>query len=141
MADLVVTPSNVLASPTAVVREGVAGVTITAGQTLYRNDQQNNRLYLADCDASPQTANVVGVALHGASPGQPVKYAESDDSFTPGGTLTLGTVYVLSGTPGAIAPVGDLAAGDYLTVLFVPRTATTARLMINPSGAQVPSSG
>lgn len=137
MTDLSVTAGNVAAGPNAIIREGVAGVAITAGQTVYKNDQNNNRLHLADCVASPQTANAAGIALHGASAGQPLKYVESDDDFTPGGTLVLGTPYVLS-EAGGIAPVADLAALDYLTFLMVPKTTTKARLRPLASGAQVP---
>lgn len=139
MADLSVTAGSVVAGPNAIIREGVAGVAIAQGQVLYKNDQNNNRLALADCDASPQTANVVGIALNAASAGQPVKYVEADDDFTPGGTLVLGTLYVLSGTPGGIAPAADLASGDYLTFLLVPKTATTCKLRPLASGAAVPA--
>lgn len=137
MADLTVTAASVVAGPNAIIREGVAGVAITAGQAVYKNDQNNNRLALADCVASPQTANCVGVALHGASAGQPLKYVESDDDFTPGATLVLGTPYVLS-EAGGIAPVGDLAAEDYLTFMLVPKTTTRCKLRPVVSGAAVP---
>lgn len=135
MADVTITAANVVASANAVKHSGVAGTTITAGQPVYKNSADNNRLYLADADASPQAADCVGVALHGASAGQPLTYAEEDPDFTPGGTLSLsaaadGGVYCLSGTAGGIAPIGDMASGDYPVLLMVAKSTTKAVLKI-----------
>lgn len=140
MADVTVTAANVLASANAVKHTGIAGTTITAGQTLYKNSADNNRLYLADADASPQAADCVGVAIHGAAAGQPITYTDDDPDFTPGATLSLsaaadGGVYVLSGTPGGFAPIGDMAAGDYPVILMVAKSTTKAVLKIVKSTA------
>lgn len=134
MTDLSITAANVRASAGARPRQGVAGATITAGQVLYL-DSTDNRLKLADCDASIATSMAVGIALHGASAGQPLLYVEEDDDFTPGATLTEGVIYILSGTAGGIAPAADLAGGDYLTTIMNPKSATKAKLKINASGA------
>lgn len=140
MADSTVTPGNVLASANAVKHTGIAGVTITAGQTLYKNSADNNRLYLADADASPQAADCVGVSIHGAAAGQPITYTDDDPDFTPGFTASLsaaadGGVYCLSGTPGGIAPIGDMAAGDYPVILMVAKSTTKVVLKIVKSTA------
>jgi len=126
MADLSVTAANVLASNAARRKTGVAGATITAGQALYADASASNTLNLADANASAATANPVGIALHGASSGQPLAYVEEDPDFTPGATLTVGTVYVLDATAGGIAPVADLTTGWYPNVLFIATTTTKA---------------
>ena len=125
--DLSVTAANVLASSSAVKERGVAGATITAGQTLYIDTSDSNKLKLADCDsATAAVRNCAGIALNGAAAGQPVEYVIEDPSFTPGGTLTVGTTYVLSDTAGGIMPHADLESGDYPTVLFIATTTALA---------------
>lgn len=130
MADISVTAANVLSSATALTSSGVAGATITAGQTLYIDTANSNVLKLADANASALTATVAGIALHGASSGQPLKYVYEDSTFTHGATLTVGQTYVQSATAGGIAPVTDLVTGDYPSVLFIAKTSTTAVLRI-----------
>lgn len=129
MADLSITAANVLASISASRRTGTAGATITAGAALYR-DAADGLLKLADNNgATAALAAVEGIALNGASTGQPVAYAAADPDFTPGATLTAGEIYVLSATPGGIAPVADLAAsGAYRTVLGVAKSTTKLAL-------------
>lgn len=112
MAAVSITPASVLAGSAAVTQEGIAGVTILAGQALYL-DSATNTLKLADANASAATSQCVGVALNGASPGQPVVYVTQDADFTIGGTVVIGTIYVVSPTAGAIMPLADLASGDY----------------------------
>lgn len=133
MADISITPGSVVASANAHLLYGIAGETITAGQTLYKHT--DNRLYKADSNASPATADCVGLSLHGASAGQPLTYSDDDPDFTPGGTLSLSVaadsgVYVLSGTAGGIAPMDDLAAGMYPVVLGVAKSTTKMVLKI-----------
>jgi len=136
-AALSVTAANVQFSSGAQFADGIAGTTVTAGQWLYKNDGtgQDGRLYLADADASVVTANVVGVAAHGAAAGQPLRYCTDDPDFTPGGTLSLSAaadsaVYVLSATAGSAAPMDDLANGLYPVVLFIAKSTTKAVLRI-----------
>lgn len=129
-ADLSVTAASVLASATALTGAGTAGATITAGQTLYIDASDSNKLKLADANASAATATVVGIALNGAASGQPVRYVYEDSTFTPGATLTVGEVYILSATAGGLAPVGDLASGYYPGVLFIAKTTSTGVLKI-----------
>lgn len=140
MADISITAANVLAGANAKTAYGIAGATITAGQTLYADPSDSQKLKLADCDSSATTAACVGIALHGAASGQPIKYVYEDDDFTPGGTLSLSAaaddgIYVLSGTAGGIAPVGDIASGDYAVVIGVAKSATKMNLKIVRGGA------
>jgi hypothetical protein len=102
---------------------------------LYEDSSDNFDLKLADADLSAAASNVVGIALHGAADGQPLEYVYEDPAFTVGGTLSLSGaaddgIYVLSGTAGGIAPVGDIAAGDYPVILGVALSATVLNLKI-----------
>lgn len=130
MANLAITAANVLASAQALTASGIAGADITQGQPLYKDSADGNRLKPADANASAATAAVEGFALNGASAGQPVKYAYEDPSYTPGGVLTVGETYVLSATPGAVCPIGDLVSGDRPVVCFVATTAALAVLKL-----------
>lgn len=141
MSDISITATSVVASASAKIYSGIAGETITAGQTLYKSST-DNRLYKADANASPATADCVGIALNGAAAGQPLKYTDDDPDFTPGGTLSLSVaadsgVYVLSGTAGGIAPMDDLAANMYPVVLGVAKSTTKMVLKIVKSTAAV----
>jgi hypothetical protein len=138
MPDLSITAANVAVYADVAPRDGTAGATITAGQVLYEDTSDSNKLKLADCDSSSATATVVGIALHGASSGQPIKYAPSGE-LTIGATVTVGEIYVLSGTAGGIAPEADLASGDYVSILGVGTTAARIRFNILNSGVQVPA--
>lgn len=137
MADLSITAASVAQSSAATtVTAYLAGATITAGQVVYLSTA--NAWLLADCDAAATgngVANVRGIALNGAASGQPLHVCTRDTAFTPGATLTAGEVYVLSGTAGGIAPVGDLTTGDYTVVLGV--AVSTSVLNLNPTAAGV----
>lgn len=136
MADISVTAANVKIVSDAAVADGTAGATITAGQAVYL-DETDNKFKLADADNTATTAAVRGIALNGASDGQPIKVASSG-VLNMGATLTVGTIYVLSGTAGGVCPASDLTSGDYVSLLGVAITAANLKLNINNSGVQVP---
>lgn len=142
MADKSVTAGSVLAGANAHRRKGIAGATITAGQAVYEDSTDSNKFKLADANASAATANCAGIALHGASSGQPLEIDEEDDDFTPGFTLDLSVaadsgVYVLSATAGGIAPMDDLAAGMYPQVLLVAKSTSKCKLLKQARGTTV----
>lgn len=136
MADVTITAANVKAGANAKTRRGIAGATIAAGQVVYETVIGGvPKVLLADCNASITTASAVGIALNNAANDQPIEYVIEDDDFTVGGTLSLSAagargIYVLSGTPGGIAPQGDLASGDYPVVLGVAKSTTKMVLRI-----------
>ena len=111
-ADFSVTAGSVLASSTAVTRTGTAGATITAGQVVYKHSGGTYKLAKADAVA---TAQAVGIALHGASSGQPLKIVVKDDDFTPGASSTEGMhVQLSSGTAGGITgTAADVTTGAF----------------------------
>lgn len=137
MADFAPTAANVVPSSSAQTAQGTAGETITAGMTLYINTSDSNKLYKAQNDGTSLQATVCGIAINGASAGQPVKYVTS-------GSLTLGSITsgaagliaVLSTTFGGMAPSTDLASTRYVTVLGVLTSATVLQVSIINSGTQ-----
>jgi len=137
MADLTITAANVLAGGAAIKETGIAGATITAGQTVYK-DAADGKFKLADADSATAGIRALyGVALHGASNGQPLTVAKSGP-VTIGATVIVGTTYVLSDTPGGIMPIGDLEAGDYVAHLGIATTAAIIDVAIKNSGVAVP---
>src|SRR5258708_6568545 len=106
MSDYAVTPSGVLSSGVnagATNKSGIAGESITAGQSLYKDATDGNKMKLSDANVAAKS-KVAGVSLHAALAGQPIQYSESDPNFTPGFTIAAGDVVVASATPGGLAP-------------------------------------
>jgi hypothetical protein len=131
MANLAPTPASVVASAYADKDVGIAGATIAAGDVLYKDASDSNKLKLAQSDGSLAEAQVAGIALNGGGAGQPIHYVKKDPQLTIGATMTAGIIYILSATPGKIAPSADILSGDYATVIGVPKT--TALLNFNPT--------
>lgn len=131
MADYSVTASSVLASGTGTKVTGTAGATLTAGQSLYADASDSNKLKLADANASLATATLAGIALHGATSGQPITYCTADDDFTHGlSGVAAGDIIILSATAGALAPAADLATGMFPVVAMVAKSSTKAHFRI-----------
>jgi hypothetical protein len=134
MADLTITPANVLSGSGARIRHGKAGATVAAGQTVYL-DPVDQRFKLADCDnASAAVREVAGIALNGAANGQPLA-VQYDGEIALGAVMTAGVAYYLSPNPGGIAPVADLATGDFPVLLGIAESTSVLRIGINPAGA------
>lgn len=135
MADVSVTATSVAKTATTRIINGFLGGTVTAGQPVY---QATDGTYLAaDANASATTSTCAGVALNGGASGQPVAIA-AGGTYTPGFTVTVGAVYVVSATAGGIAPVADLATGWYTSILCVGITVSTVQLVLVNSGVAVP---
>ena len=139
MADLSITAGDVLKiTSTANIFDGISGGTITAGMACYVDSTDSDKVKPADADSSSLTASVKGVALNGASSGQPVR-VQLDGTIDIGATVTQGEIYVLSGNAGGIAPEADLATGDYVSIIGVGSdTANQLELAISNSGKQIP---
>src|SRR4029434_2151406 len=112
MADVTIIPANVLFSTTDNHVKGVAGATIAAGDVLYRDAADSNKMKLSDANGSASAKVVDGFALCGAAAGQPVVYTTEDPALVVGGTLVSGTLYVLSATPGKICPHTDIGQAN-----------------------------
>jgi hypothetical protein len=136
MADLVITAANVLKGSGASLGSGIAGETITAGQALYLK-AADSRLWKAQCDGTTEEAAVVGIALHGATAGQPLSY-QASGTMNIGGTTVKTTVYVLSATAGGVAPLADLIATNKIVHLgYATATDGTFVVKITNTGAAV----
>ncbi|MDI1261740.1 MAG: hypothetical protein PS018_00590 [bacterium] len=122
MVDLTITAANVVANG-GTIENGRTGVAVTAGQAVYRVAATG--LYaLADCDSATAEARIpTGIALHSASPNQPLSILKAGD-LTIGATLTPGLAYYLSPTPGGICPVADVLTGDTVVLMGLAKSAS-----------------
>lgn len=126
MSDISITAANVAKTTTNSVEYGTAGGTITAGMAVYL-DEADSR-YKAARANSAATAICSGIALHGASAGQPLA-VQTGGIITIGGTAVVGEQYVVSAAAaGGIAPLSDLSTGNYVVPLGWGKTATTIQL-------------
>ena len=138
MADITVTAANVAAASDAVVISETAGAAVTIGQVVYKDTDDTWKLAITT-STTTAGANGIGIALtQSAADGQPIQ-VQIGGSINPGGTLTVGEIYVVStNAAGGIAPEGDNGSTDYVTVLGVASTASNLKLKPIVSGAQVP---
>ena len=132
MSAISITASSVLKSATGSRAWGIAGTTITAGQALYSDTGDSNKLKLADANGTAPANTFAGIAENNASAGQPVSYVGIDTGgFTIGATVLAGDTIWLSPTPGGITKTqADLVAG--CTVICLGTMLTTTALALNP---------
>jgi hypothetical protein len=129
MADLSITAASVVPGANAIVEHGTAGETITAGHAVYK-DTTTGKYIKADANSATAAARQArGIALNGASDGQPLTIQKSGD-ITLGAVLVAGTDYYLSDTPGGVAPRADIGAGEYVCLLGLAKTASVLALDI-----------
>lgn len=121
MADVTITPANVVKGSGAITGEGIFGATVTAGQWVYADTADANKLKLADANAAAPANSVKGVALNGGAAGQPCEY-QRGGPLTIGGTVVKGKPYFLSATPGGICPWEDLVSGCKVIELGIATT-------------------
>jgi hypothetical protein len=135
-ADISITAASVVPSASAKFATKTAGATITAGQVVYEDTGDSNKVKLADTDSATALARVVfGIAATGAAAGQPVRIIREDPALVIGATVAVGDVLILSGTAGGICPAADAATGDYVTFLGVARSTTAINFKPVASGA------
>jgi len=132
MADISITAANVVSGSDAVRESGTAGATITAGQLVYL-DTSDIKFKLADSNGAAALRVPNGIALNGASNGQPLSVQKGGD-ITIGGTMTAGVAYYLSDTPGGICPVADLGSGEYPCIVGIAKSTSVLSVNIQPSG-------
>jgi hypothetical protein len=123
MTDLVVTAANVVAGADSSAVAGVAGETIAAGKAVYQNSATKKWMLADSNSATVEARQAKGVALNGASLNQPIAIHKSGD-ITIGATLTAGTAYFLSDTPGGICPLADVGSGEYICQLGLAKSTT-----------------
>ncbi len=132
MADVTITAANVLAGSNAQIEDGIAGETITAGKSVYRSST-TRLLMMADSNSATAEARTpLGIALNGASAGQPLKVQKSGD-ITLGG-LTANVTYFQSDTPGGICPDADVGSGEYPCIVGIAKSSTVLAIAIKATG-------
>lgn len=132
MADLVIVDVDVEEGPGAIVQGGVAGEAIKAGQPVYL-DSASSRYKLARANAE-STDDVAGVTINNSQDGQRMDFVVAGRLIV-NAVVVPGEVYALSAAAaGGIAPVGDLIAGDFVTVLGIGINTTAIQVQIQVSG-------
>lgn len=136
MADLTITAANVISGTDAIKDSGVAGIAITAGQSLALDTTTTpNTIKLCDVNsASAWQRTSIGISLHAAAPGQPIAY-QKGGKLAIGATVAIGTAYYASGTPGGIRPGGDNTTGDYPMQIGIGVSTTEIRVTLQAAGA------
>lgn len=123
MANLVQTASSV-AKVTGPQVTATAGETITAGQPVYIDTAGLVKKAVA---TSAEASLAQGIALNGASTGQPVTY-QTSQTITIGATMVVGRAYYVSATAGSICLEEDLVPGDYPCLIGFASSSTVIRL-------------
>jgi hypothetical protein len=135
MADISITAANVVAGSDAVRESGTAGATVTAGQLVYL-DTSDMKYKLADSNGAAALRVPNGIALNGASNGQPLSVQKGGD-ITIGGTLTAGIPYFLSDTPGGLCPLPDIGSGEFSCIIGIAKSTSVLAVNIQPSGVSL----
>lgn len=134
MADLTITATSVLPGTNATKDSGIAGEAIVAGKAIYL-DATTNHWFLSDNNATGKRV-VNGIALNGASAGQPIDYQKGGD-ITIGATLVAGQDYWLSGTPGGICPRADIVTGMDPILIGIAKTTAVLTLSVVDVGVTI----
>lgn len=139
MADLAITAAN-CKQASGTKTTGVSGETVTAGQAVFPDTTSTpaNKMMKADANAATAAARrPTGIALHASLADQPLSYQTGGD-ITIGATVVPATVYILSATPGGIAPVSDLVTGMELSIIGYAKDASTITLLLLNSQVLAP---
>lgn len=134
MAALTITEGNIVPVTTGTnynVTYGIAAVTITKGQSVYK--LSDGTVGLADANAATPAYIPKGISITSAAAGQPVYYQFGGDLGF-GAILTVAETYIIGATAGAIYPVGDLASGWYLGYLGYATTTSNMTLNVLSTG-------
>ena len=137
MADLSITAANVGLTDTvgAVTQNVQVGEAVTQGQPGYLHT--DSKYYQTDADAGAPNAAATGIFLTPAAADEYAVFLTSGPVDL-GATLTVGETYIVSGTKGGIAPIGDAASGWFKTTLGNAITASRLDVDIDASGVAVP---
>ncbi len=134
MTDLSITATQVLPDANGATSSGLAGATITAGQAVYL-DSATTSWKLFDCNDGAANTGTPGIALNGASSGQPIKVQMTGSpTLGAGAAPVLGKVYVASAAAGGIAPSADITTGWRTTILGVGGASNTLVMSVLNSG-------
>lgn len=136
MADLAGISAVKITADTVLESRYNYGATISAGQAVYLD--ANDEWQLVDANASATTADVKGVAVTPGDSADRGLVAIGGSIILVGTTLTVSETYIASGTPGGIKPVGDKTTGDYVSYIGTASSTSQIDLGINATGVQAP---
>lgn len=128
--DLTITAANIVPVDGYGSYDGVAGATITAGQVVYVDTADSNKIKLCDANGSAIASKLKGISVHAALSGQPVK-VQTNGNLGFGAILTVGQIYCVSATAGGICPYADLTTGDKVNIIGVASTTSNLVFGIN----------
>lgn len=131
MADISVTAASVVPGSGAITKNGIAGIAITAGDSVY--PAADGDIELCENDQTVVEAAARGIALNDAAVGQHIAYAVGGE-VTFNAVLAAGQVYIVGAAPGGIAPESDAVAGEFVTILGVGVSTTSLKMGILQSG-------
>ena len=120
MADLTVTPAQVLKGANAEIESGrLAGEVIDAGESVYLK-ASDQKWWLADNGTAAEAA-VKGIALASATvAGQPIDVQKGGTiTIGAGASVTAGLILVASANGGKLAAVADVTSGLFMTVIGI----------------------
>lgn len=131
MADLTQTAANVKPLSGGAVALAVGAEALTQGQPLYLDGAKYRRCTAAGTVAQ---AKCEAIALTPCGVDGPVVIARAGMDIDLGATLAVGTVYAVSATTGAIAPIADLVSTNFVTPIGTATTASKLKFNPQPSG-------
>ncbi len=142
MAEHTPVAASVIPFANGVVVEGVSGEALTAGDVVYRDSSDSNRLKKAQCDGTAAQAAAIGAVL-GSAPGAGQKiFVMTYGEITMGSAVysASGLLLVVGATAGKTMTVDDAAftTGAYLTFMGWSMSATRAFFAPRASGLQIP---
>ena len=136
MVDIVITASAIIAGSNSAQVHGTAGETIVAGKAVYQS-ASTKKWMLADSNSATAAARqAAGIALNGASDGQPVTVHKFGD-LTVGAVLTAGQAVYLSDTPGGLCPLADVGAGEYVCLVGLAKSTSVLAVDIQFPGVSL----
>jgi hypothetical protein len=116
-------------------KQGIAGETLIVGD-LVMEDPVDNRIRRAPATAL-STPRIIGVALNGASAGNPVNY-HWHGLLLGTATLVKGTSYFASPTAGSVGLAADVLSGQYPAFVGIAASATSIDIKPHCPGVSVP---
>lgn len=112
-----------------IIRTGVAGAAVTAGEVVYASADGSVQEAQANADA---TSRVAGIALNSAALGEDAIY-QSAGVVTGLSGLTFNTFYYLSATtPGLLTSTPPSTTGQYVVLVGLALTSTDLLLLSEP---------
>ena len=131
MAAITVNVANLVPEKDSMAQVGILGGTIAAGKLVYR-DSTTGKWLLADWDTAdtPPVNADMAITLSGGVDDQRVGLLliRQGNYIDFGAVLTQRQVYVC-GDAGAINPIADIGAGDYLYLLGYAETTSRLRIL------------